>query len=215
MSSKIKEEDYPLLKLPLVAGNFAAARKRRLFASAVREYVGFKSKELQDGFWSIDPETGDFINAKGQNIIEDLEFTINDPKQPRTHWEVPEIPKTEAEAEAKIWAEPDMTVRGALWKKLREYHKSDSLANAAYTESAARHGVSKPFTDQVGTTSGTRADEKPVAANNPYSDAWISRNGIEAFHAEVARLLPAKGIKYCTGLAAAAGKTATGAKLRP
>lgn len=198
------KDDYPLLRLPIVAGNFAAGRKKRLYASAVSEYVDMKSEELQRGEWIIDPSTGEFLNGKGQSIPEDLEFTINNPDQPRGHWEIPEAPVEEAEAIAKIWTEPNMTARSARFTQLREYHKSDKLATVAFTEEAAEYGVTKPFSDQVGTKPGEKSDKGPAGqpmSTNPWSKDW---RGDEA--ARAARI--ASVIKSGTRLADALAKAA-------
>src|ERR1035437_1267344 len=130
-ADKVVKEEYALLKLPLFAGNVAASRKKRLYASAVQEYVGFKSRELQAGEWLIDPSTGDFMNSKGQTVFEDLEFTINDPANPRAHWEIPQPKVEEAEAIAAIWTSGNMTARSARYKALLDYHKSPKLADIA------------------------------------------------------------------------------------
>jgi hypothetical protein len=219
-----KNEDmYPLLKLPLVAGNYASSRKKRLYASAVQEYVGFKSRELQqEGYWSIDPTTGDYINAKGQNIIEDLEFTINDPTNPRSHWEIPEAPIEEAEKIAKIWTErlatgkPDMTARSRRYQELLDYHKSPKLAGIAFTEEAAGFNVTKPFSDQVGTTGDVVRDDGKKSGggpNNPWGPEWAKRHTPDETLAEQTRLIRISS-ERARSVAKAAGVSVFGVPLK-
>lgn len=199
------KEEYALLRLPIYAGNVAASRKKRLFASAISEYVEMKSHELQMGEWLIDPSTGDFINSKGQDVFQDLEATINGPDHPRTHWEIPEAPVEEAELIAEIWTKPNMTARSARYKQLLDYHKSPKLANAAFAEEAERHGVTKPFSDQVGMNPADAGDKAKTSARdlsaNPFSASF---RGDEA--ARMARIVSV--IKTSTKLADALAKAA-------
>lgn len=166
------EDAYPLLRLPQYAQNIAASRKKRLYESAIREYGDMISTELQQGRWNVDPSNGDFINDKGQNVLDDLEFKINNPVQPRGHWEIPELPVEEAELIAKVWTEPNITARAARYKQLKDYHKSDKLATIAFTEEAERHGVTKPFTAQIGFKPGEeRKSAEDRGSNNPFNPA--------------------------------------------
>lgn len=206
MADAVKE-DYALLKLPIFASNVAASRKKRLFASAVQEYVELKSAELQRGEWLIEPSTGDYINVKGQDVFQDLEFTINNPIQPRPHWEIPEAPIEEAEAIAKVWTEPNMTARAARFKQLRDYHKSDKVATVAFTEEAALHGVTKPFSDQVGVRPGDKSDDKK-AEGNLSTNPWSARfRGDEAARAAKIASIIKQGTRLADALARAAGTT--------
>ncbi|WP_338830450.1 hypothetical protein [Bradyrhizobium sp. 27S5] len=208
MADAVVKEEYALLKLPIFAGNVAASRKKRLYASAIEEYVEMKSHELQMGEWLIDPSTGDFINSKGQDVSQDLELTINDPDHPRSHWEIPEAPVEEAELIAAIWTKPNMTARAARFKQLRDYHKSDKLATAAFVEEAERHGVTKPFSDQVGMNPADVGDKTKAAARDAINNPWsASFRGDETARAARIASVIKTGTALANALVKAAGTT--------
>jgi hypothetical protein len=200
--------EYEILKIPMVARNLAASRTPRLQPSVAAEYGDMVSGEVARGDWSIDPQDGEAINSKGQKIADHLEFCLST----RPHWLVP---ATLADPADDTWTSGSLTKQGARLKQLRAFCGSDQAALVLLTEEAARFGV-KPFTTEKGEKLSEKAPQgaKRVSGSNPWGDAYVKANGQEAAYAERARLMRTLNLKACTALAAAAGYTVTGAKLK-
>lgn len=188
-----------VVKLGLNAAN---ARTERMQKSAIAEFGRILSSEVTAGEWS------DGLNSAGQNVEEYLDHMIST----RPHWL---IPATVVDAADTTWLDGSLAAQGKRWKELRAFLGSDAAANAAMDAEAGLYGATMGST-KPGTKPGTTAAAAaaPVAANNPFSVAYVKRHGIEAAYAERARLMKTLGIKRCTDLARAVGLSVTGAKLK-
>src|SRR5579863_10235884 len=97
--------EYTILNVPLVGRNLAASRSPRLQPSVPAEYGDMLSREVQMGEWTVDPENGEPLNAKGQTIKDHLEFCIST----RPHWLLPAILEDEAD---EVWTSGNLTLQG-------------------------------------------------------------------------------------------------------
>jgi hypothetical protein len=116
-----------------------------------------------------------------------------------------------------LWTTGNITRRGARLRQLREFCGSDAAALVLLKEEAARFGVTNPLSTQIGTTPGEKpkADGvKAVATSNPWSKAYVERNGIDAAYAERGRVQKTLGLKVANQWAAAAGLSPTGVPLK-
>ena len=198
-SQKMAYEYLDVVKLGLNAAN---ARTERMQKSAIAEFGRILSSEVTAGEWS------EGLNSAGQNVEELLDHMIST----RPHWL---IPATVVDAADTTWLDGSLAAQGKRWKELRAFLGNDASTNAAMAAEAALYGATMGST-KPGTKPGTKAaDEKPVAANNPYSPAYEKRHGIEAAYAERARIMKSPlGIKGATALAKAVGCSVTGARLK-
>jgi hypothetical protein len=191
-----------VVKLGLNAAN---ARTPRMQKSAIAEFGRILSQEVTAGEWSADGDR--MLNSAGQTVEEYLDFLIST----RPHWL---IPATIVSSQDTTWLDGSLAAQGKRWKELRAFLGNDAATNAAMNAEAALYGA-KVGSTVPGRKPGTKAtaDEKPVAANNPYSDAYAKKHGIEAARAEIGRIMKSPlGIKGATALAAAVGCFVTGAK---
>lgn len=163
--------NYKLHEIPLLARNLASSRTPRLQPSVPEEYGSFLSNEISRGEWTYDPENGEPLSAKGQTLSEHLEFTL----KTRPHWLMPVEKGGDDEADA-AWLEGNMTRRSARLTQLEKFCGSKAAALVMLHEEAARYGVTKPFTQQIGVKPGTKsAEEKKPGENlstNPWSASW-------------------------------------------
>src|SRR5579863_6888486 len=127
--------EYTILNVPLVGRNLAASRAPRLQPSVPAEYGDMLSREVSAGEWTVDPENGEPLNSKGQNLQEHLEFTLGT----RPHWLLPEVLEDEAEA---VWLSetPNLSVRGKRLQALEKFAGSKAAALVLFKEEAARYG---------------------------------------------------------------------------
>jgi hypothetical protein len=207
---------YKILNVPLLGRNLAASRTPRLQPSVPAEYADMLSREVEMGEWSVDPETGEPINSKGQTIADHLEFCI----KTRPHWLMPAVLEDDADA---CWLSGNITLQGQRLKQLETFCGSDAAAKVLFAEEAARYGV-KPLTTQVGTKPGPDGqgprgnvgDEgaKKSSAPSP-SNPWNPKTKFtpQEADAEKARLIKTLGTKGAASIAKAAGFTIFGAKI--
>lgn len=191
--------EYAILNVPLVGRNLAASRAPRLHPSVPAEYSDMLSREVQAGEWIVDPENGEPLNAKGQNLQQHLEFTLGT----RPHWLVPEVLEDEAEA---VWTSGSLTLQGQRLKQLENFAGSKAAALVLLREEAERYGV-KPFTTEKGVRPGEERKGPADQANlstNPWSKDF---RGDEAARAAKIASICKQGTKLADALAKAAGTT--------
>jgi hypothetical protein len=198
---------YPLLKLPLIAYNLMAADPT-VQSSVAAEYSEHVSREVARGEWSYHDGVPIYVSAIN---MPEHRVTWRDAR-PHTLKHVPTENIAQSEIDA-TWLTPNMTLRGQRLKQLEEAHRSATLGMAALVEEAAKYGVTKPLTNQIGTMPGDekQADTvKAVSPQNPFGDGYIKHHGAEAALQAQLGVLKRLGTAGATRLAAAAGKTVMG-----
>jgi hypothetical protein len=203
---------YAVLDVPRQGHDIAASREPRMQPSSITEYTNSLSHELIAGAeWFIDPASGKPISAKGLSIQEHLERWLMD----RPHALVPLEVEDEAES---VWKSGSLTRQGERYNHFLKFTGSKNAATVMLEEEAARFGTKPgstiPSTGKISDVKLAGADKSLGGSpNNPFSDSYVKRNGIEAAYAERGKLITSLGVKKATEYAAAAGKSVTGALL--
>lgn len=189
--------EYSILNVPLTGRNLAASRAPRLHPSVPSEYSDMLSREVSAGEWNVDPENGEPLNSKGQNLQEHLEFTLST----RPHWLVPEVVEDEA---AEVWTSGSLTLQGQRLKALEKFAGSKAAALVLLREEAERYGV-RPFTTEKGVKPGEKRTE-PTDQANLSTNPWSARfRGDEAARAAKIASIIRTGTRFADALAKAAG----------
>lgn len=202
--------DKSILHIPLLAVNLAALRTPRMQKEAITEYGDWVSREITLGNFSIDPANGEPIHSTGQNLDEHREAWI----KPRPH---SLVPVTLEDPTDDTWTSGNITKQGARLKQLRAFCGSDAAALVLLTEEAALYGV-KPFTTEKGEKIGTKPKDAGShgshgGGSNPWGESYAKSHSQDEVYAERGRLMKVLGLKPCAAMAAAAGRTVTGALL--
>ena len=201
--------DYAIFNIPLTGRNLAASRSPRLQPSVPPEYADMLSGEVARGEWSVDPENGEPLNAKGQNLQQHLEFALST----RPHWLLPEVLADEADA---VWLSetPNISARGNRFNQLKKFvGGNEKAARALFEEEALRYGITKPFSLQPGTKPGEQRKDSADQGNlttNPWSPRFHGDEDARA--AKIASIIK-QGTQLANALAKAAG-TVVGKPLR-
>jgi len=197
--------EYKLFNIPLLARNLMASRQPPVQPSVPPEFSDDVSRNISD--WSID--NGEPLNSKGQTLPEFADFWLSS----RPHCLVP---AAVIDVQDETWLSGNLDKQGERWKQLREFLGSDAATNAAIKAEAELYGA-KFGSTQKGRKPGTKPEADSAdkgGPNNAWSEAYAKRHGQDAAYAERARLMRTLGLKACTSMAAAAGRTITGAVLK-
>src|ERR1700688_3395314 len=105
--------EYNIYEVPLLGRNLAASRIPRLQPTVPEEYGGMLSDEVSRGAWTVDPQNGEPLSAKGMTIAQHLEFMLNT----RAHWLMPTVLQDEADG---AWVGPgNITARGKRFEQIK------------------------------------------------------------------------------------------------
>jgi hypothetical protein len=202
--------EYKLLNIPKMAGELMAVRTPRVQPSAQHHFVDHVSWMVASDMWTLDPVNGQPLSYEGKTLEQVCEDWLS--TRPNA-LEPVELVDTSGEC----WTEGNISKQGQRLKELIAFTGSEKAALVLFAEEAALYGT-KPGSTAKGVKPDPKAkpgaDKKPAGsaggANNPWSPDYRGDNA----EAEKSRLLRTLGTKGCASIAAAAGFSVLGARLK-